>query len=153
MHIPRLIRRFLPAAILIVVALWSIYQHKTLDRSAWGTGCAFGMFSTVEYHGTRFIRCYATTANGSRQLEGPKRLSLRTRALPTQANLRKLADVLSREAQRRWETTSKVRVELWRTGFHGPSGTLTFRLTDATEMSVNNSLQKTASHDVATVER
>lgn len=130
MHVPRFIRRYLPAAILVTVALCHVHQHRTLDRSAWGTGCGFGMFSTVEYHGTRFIRCYATTQHGTETLEVPKRLSLKVRALPTDEHLQRLANRLFHEAQRCWPTTSQVQVELWRTHFHGPSGRLTFRLTN-----------------------
>lgn len=137
MCIPLFIRRYLPASILIVVALGHVYQTRTWDRSAWGTGCGFGMFSTVDSHATRIVRCYASMAGGVEQLEVPAAISLRARAQPNSKHLDALANTLLEEAVRRWPTTTGVKVEIWRTNFHAASQTVSLRRLNETVVEVN----------------
>lgn len=121
MQTSQFFRRYLAAVLLIVVACVHIYQHRTLDRSAWGTGCGFGMFSTVDYHGTRHLKCVVTTADGEKELSVPTALSLRARALPTRGNLDVLANQLLLLAEHRWPSTCSVELELWCTNFDAQS--------------------------------
>jgi len=89
------IRSFGVSILLLVVASHHLFQNRTQDRSAWGTGCGFGMFSTVDYHGSRFFRCYLETDQGliAAELRGEfEKASLRSRALPTEYNLTVLAE-------------------------------------------------------------
>lgn len=132
MKTPRLLRRYLASAILIVVACVHVYQHRTIDRSAWGAGCGFGMFSTVEHHGTRHIRCTAKTENGLKSVVVPNELTLRARALPTKKNLTKLAQIALVQAQQQWPSTSSLTVEVWRTGFDPVEGVLELSRYDRT---------------------
>lgn len=139
MQTPPLLRRYFASAILIVVACAHLYQHRTVNRSAWGAGCGFGMFSTVEHHGTRHVRCTVETAAGTETLAIPADLSLRVRALPTEKNLAKLANIALYEAKQRWPSTNTVTVEVWRTTFNAKRRELTLqRLNNSVTLSAQS---------------
>lgn len=127
MKTPPFLRCYFASAILVVVACAHVYQHRTINRSAWGAGCGFGMFSTVEHHGTRHVRCTVETASGKETLAIPADVSLRVRALPTENNLTALASFACREAQQRWPSTRAVQIEVWRTTFDAKRRELTLR--------------------------
>jgi len=89
------IRSFLVPTILMLVAGHHLYQNRVQGRSAWGAGGGFGMFSTVDYHGSRYFRCYLTTDHGTfpAELRGEfADQSLKARALPNSRNLLELAN-------------------------------------------------------------
>ena len=80
--------------ILVAVSALHFYQWTAYGRSSWGTGAGFGMFATVDYHSTRFFRCYVHTAAGRYLVTLPDELSheeLMARIMPTENNLSVLA--------------------------------------------------------------
>jgi hypothetical protein len=111
-----------------------IYRHFALEQSAWGAGCGFGMFSTVDYHDSRFWRCYLLTDDGQVPVHFAPHFAdadLTTRVLPTTIGLTELANRLA-NAEWDFETRTMlcdtrsaashvrvhgVRLELWRIQF------------------------------------
>jgi hypothetical protein len=92
------IRKFAVPLVLITVAVNHIYRHFALQQSAWGAGCGFGMFSTVDYHDTRFYRCYLRTKQGRLPISVATELAdadRKARVLPTADNMTKLASQLA----------------------------------------------------------
>ena len=88
------IRRYGASILLIVVACNHIYRHYQFKQSSWGAGCGFGMFATVDYHDSRFFRCYLVTDDGEIPVRVATYLAshnLKTRVLPTARNLESLA--------------------------------------------------------------
>lgn len=85
-------------AILVIVACIHLNQWHTLKRSSWGTGAGFGMFATVDYHGSRFVYCVADTNFGQIELAVPNELNntagLVARTIPSDRNLLRLAEEL-----------------------------------------------------------
>ena len=88
-------------AILVIVACVHLNQWHTLKRSSWGTGAGFGMFATVDYHGSRFVYCVADTNFGQIELAVPNELNnkagLVARTIPSDRNLLQLAEELSQQ--------------------------------------------------------
>lgn len=89
------LRVFVVPVLLVTVA--TIHYGRTAfhDQSSWGAGCGFGMFAKVDYHGSRYFRCFLKTDNGEVAVELPSRFGrehLRTRVSPTNGNLRRLAE-------------------------------------------------------------
>lgn len=102
------------------------------------------MFSTVEHHGTRHVRCTVETTTGTETLPLPADLSLRVRALPTEKNLTALANIALREAKQRWPSTRAVRIEVWQTTFDAKRRELTLRrLENPVTLSVSAHSQET----------
>lgn len=99
-----------PTLMLIVAAVHT-YQWRTLQRSSWGSGCAFGMFSTVDYHGTRWVKVFETSDGQRRELSITEPefedALFRIRVLPNSNNIDRLA--------------TKLRSHLW---FQSNDGTL-----------------------------
>ena len=95
-------RTWIVPTILVVVAMIHMTQWRTEHRSSWGTGAGFGMFATVDSHGSRFYRCYGTTELGTLRMKLPRNIfensGLRARAIPSKNNLKKVIQQLSQEA-------------------------------------------------------
>lgn len=92
--------RFLPAGILVVLACWQIFLAQTRGLTPWKGG-GFGMFSTVDSPGSRFLRVYLLTPDGEVPVTIPGehgRLAGRVRAMPSQEKLDELATRLAGEA-------------------------------------------------------
>ena len=113
------IRLGLIPAILVVVASVHMFQWANSNRSSWGTGCGFGMFATVDYHGTRFVKCWREVAGEWQSCpvgEQFEQVELVARIHPTDGNLRRLASVLFEAAiGNDVEATEspRFRVEVW----------------------------------------
>ncbi len=85
---------YLPSAILMVVACAQLWLVHTADLSPWSGG-GFGMFSTTDDGGNRHLHAFAIRPGIRRELHIPSSLRDRMRRvliLPTEANLRGLAD-------------------------------------------------------------
>ncbi len=84
--------------VLVIVACGHMRQWKTQQRSSWGAGAGFGMFATVDYHGTRFIHVHAVRGNHRQRVDIPAELAqtvgLKARALPTAQNLERFCQAL-----------------------------------------------------------
>ena len=107
MPISRKIRCFAVPVLLVAVALNHGWRSLKYQQSSWGAGCGFGMFATVDYHGTRF--CRATLTSGSVSEPAGFRsqfpdLDLRVRVLPSTDNLERYARAL---ADRSWRVRSQ----------------------------------------------
>lgn len=90
-------------ALLIGVATLQLYRVRVHDLSAWKGG-GFGMFSTVDGPGARYLRFYLITAGGDLEVPPPPDepgLLQRTRTLPSRAGLEALADQMA-EATWMW---------------------------------------------------
>ena len=74
-----LLRCWLVPGLLCVVATLHLVRVYALDQSAWGAGCGFGMFSKVDYHGSRIQRCE----------------DFQAKVLPTDRNLQRLANAVA----------------------------------------------------------
>lgn len=106
------LRMWFVPTLLIVVACIHMRQWRTENRSSWGTGAGFGMFATVDNHGTRFFKCVGQTDQGEVQMEIPVDLlnddGIRTRAMPIASNLKRFADSL---ASRTWFLSNRAENE------------------------------------------
>lgn len=96
------VRVWLVPVTLVVVSMIHMNQWSQTGRSSWGTGAGFGMFATVDYHGTRFFRCHGDTSLGRMRIElSPevaKKSCLVAKAIPTENNLRAVIKQLSQQA-------------------------------------------------------
>lgn len=108
-----LVRLFAVPTLLCVVALTHMQQSLQSGRSTWGSGCAFGMFCTVDFHGSRFYQLHLVDADGNRLPAafptGCHDLDLKTRVLPLQENLDQLAVLL---LHRDWTSAEDSTVRL-----------------------------------------
>ncbi|HMP78312.1 MAG TPA: hypothetical protein PKD54_02560 [Pirellulaceae bacterium] len=89
--------------VMALVAISHVHQFCRDDRSSWGAGCGLGMFATVDFHGTRFFRCYVTVQAERlpATFEGEfARQALTARIVPTQQRLDELAALLSQQTWR-----------------------------------------------------
>jgi hypothetical protein len=93
-------RRYLITACLLIVVSVQTARIIWLDQSSWGAGCGFGMFATVDAHGTRFFRISADV--GGNQI--PVSLdgmffaeAVAARITPTAGNLQTFLDRLKQE--------------------------------------------------------
>ena len=84
--------------LLCLVATLHIVRVHTFDQSAWGAGCGFGMFSKVDYHGSRIHRCIVETDRGEFRVDLYQHYpewDFQAKVLPTDANLRRLAQAVA----------------------------------------------------------
>ncbi|MGI9518896.1 MAG: hypothetical protein ACR2NP_17715 [Pirellulaceae bacterium] len=91
-------RIFIVPVVLSLIAGLHFYRHYTLNQSSWGAGCGFGMFATVDYHGSRFVRCRIITELGTfaADIEGVcEYQNLKSRVVPVRSELKTLAKQLS----------------------------------------------------------
>ena len=98
MTISSKIRCFSIPILLCIVAMNHCWRYASLQQSSWGAGCGFGMFATVDYHGTRFLRGWLKSGD----VEEPAgfrsnfaELDLQSRVLPSERNLRRYAAALA----------------------------------------------------------
>lgn len=91
----------------VIVAGVHYYQWQSVDRSSWGTGAGFGMFATVDYHGSRHFRCYEIKNGQETPMRLPdsirRTIGLRARAMPTEGNINALAQAI---LETNWHLTS-----------------------------------------------
>ena len=87
-----------PLCLLLVAGL-HLYRVKMADQSPWKGG-GFGMFSTVDAPGARFVKAYLVTAGGRVPVEIPPRLAAPNSALltaPSQVQLQALAEEFAKQ--------------------------------------------------------
>ena len=111
--------RYLPPALLLVVALHQAILVETRELTPW-LGGGFGMFSTTDGPGDRIVRAVAILPAGEREVRIPTALedrAYRTGALPEDHRLGNLArDVARLEPVARLSPRA-IRVEVWNIAF------------------------------------
>ena len=95
------------SAAVLLVAVATLQQYRTLvsDQSWWGAGAGFGMYATVDYHGSRTLRITIHTDTGAQRVAVESDSAWRARVLPTQSNIEALADEL---LQATWRVATNV---------------------------------------------
>jgi hypothetical protein len=84
-------------AILVAIACLQLYLAHVHHLTPWKGG-GFGMFSTVDSRGARFLRLYLTTAEGDVPVEVPpsmQPLARELRSIPTRDHLLRFAQQLA----------------------------------------------------------
>lgn len=97
---------FTPAVLLVVVATLHQYRTAVSDQSWWGAGAGFGMYTTVDYHGSRMLRVTLHTDEGAHRVAVNSDSAWRARVLPTQSNIDALADEL---LDATWSVAANIR--------------------------------------------
>jgi hypothetical protein len=113
--------RWLPPALLLAVALNQLRLVVFHDLTPW-CGGGFGMFSTTDGRGARFVRAVALGPGLRIELPVPPELEERAQAaaaLPSPAALRALARELAPHASSEFEEPERIRVEVFTTRFEG----------------------------------
>ena len=108
---------WLAPSALVVIALHQIALAHLADLSPWKGG-GYGMFSTTDHGGARFLRVYALGAAGERRIPLPPELvnrSYRVRDLPSARGMRRLAHEIAAAAPESVEEADALRLEVWRT--------------------------------------
>jgi hypothetical protein len=116
-------RVWLPAILLIVIAMVQIMLAKTAALSPWKGG-GFGMFSTIDGTAFRYVRIFVEGPERSEELEiAPSQEDAAARAelFPSDALLRRLAGAVAAREKRYGRPVSMVRLEVWRTEFSAGS--------------------------------
>ena len=112
-------RAWLPAAILLSVALTQVALTRVADLSPWKGG-GFGMFSTTDGTAFRFVRLFAESPDRSEELTVAASLeeaALRAQLFPSNRFLARLGKAAAQREQRHRRSVSSIRVEIWRIEF------------------------------------
>ncbi len=122
--------RVLPPLCLIGVALAQLGLSAAAGLSPW-LGGGFGMFSTTDSLSARHLHAFVIHEGLEREVwpsASHPDMEGRARALPSQANLRRLVRELAKEPSPDHGPALAVRVQVWRTHFDSktllPSGQL-----------------------------
>lgn len=108
--------------VLVVVALFAIWQTITQDQSSW-SGAGFGMFATVDGEATRQVRGHIEDTG--REVALPAALeqaAFEVRVLPTSTRLNRLGELWRAEVD--LGTADVLVVEVWRLDFNRFTGAL-----------------------------
>jgi hypothetical protein len=111
--------RFLPALLLVGVAVHQIFLANTAGLSPWSGG-GFGMFSTTDAGATRHLHAFAIRPGIQRELRIPEALNdweRRVVTLPSEANLHAFALALANQPTPDHGPATAVRIQVWRTEF------------------------------------
>ncbi len=112
-------RVWLPALLLIVVALVQVVLARTAALSPWKGG-GFGMFATTDGTAFRYVRVFVEAAGRSEELEiSPSQEFAASRAqlFPSDSMLIKLGQSVASRERRYGRPVERVRLEVWRTEF------------------------------------
>lgn len=111
--------RWLPAILLVAIALHQIARAEMASLSPWKGG-GFGMFATTDRGLNRRVLAFALSDDGAVRLSIPgdrANLVQRARALPDPRRLERLAAALGEAAAERVPGARAVRVEVWRIAY------------------------------------
>jgi hypothetical protein len=111
--------KFVPPAVLIVVAIVQIGLVRTADLTPWKGG-GFGMFSTLDHGAYRGIDVVVDARDRSETLEIPPSLETaasRAANCPVDGLLRALADNVAARERRYQRPVSQVTLTVWRAEF------------------------------------
>lgn len=121
---------YFPVVLLLAVSVLQLYLAHNYALAPWSGG-GFGMFSTPDAAQSRHIHAYAVSPGVRREIVIPPSLrdrALRTAALPTESNLKKLARELSDIPTPENEAVGSIVIQVWRTNYDPvtlmPSGSM-----------------------------
>ena len=124
-------RSLLPVSLLVVVACAQVTLATTAGLTPWKGG-GFGMFSTTDDGGRRYVRVFVSGVERSEEIAISPSLqdaARRAAVLPRDAELSRLARrVVERERQHR-RPVDMVRIETWRIEYAPETLAATTRLT------------------------
>jgi hypothetical protein len=117
----------LPVVALVVFAALQIALAKTRDLTPWKGG-GFGMFSTVDHPGVRYVRVFLENADGSTLFVPPSPHSVQERkraaSYPVESTMRALAESVILRARARGEDVVAARLEYGKRTFDADALTL-----------------------------
>jgi len=116
---PRIMARYIPAALLAGVSVVQIVLAATLHLSAWKGG-GFGMFSTLDHGAFRGVNVVVEAPERSEQVEIASSLqseAARAVALPVDWLLRDLAAGIAARERRQQRPVTRVTLSVWRAEF------------------------------------
>lgn len=109
-------RAVLPVSLLIVVAGIQVMLATTAGLTPWKGG-GFGMFSTTDDGGRRYVRIFVSAPERSEEMAVPPSLSdaaKRAASLPGETQLARLAQGVIQRERRYGRAVDAVRIETWR---------------------------------------
>jgi hypothetical protein len=124
-------RALLPASLLIVVACGQVLLATTAGLSPWKGG-GFGMFSTTDDGGRRYLRVFVSAVERSEEIAISASLqdaARRAAVLPRDGELSRLARQVVERERRHQRPVETVRIEAWRIEYAPDTLTATTRLT------------------------
>ena len=124
-------RALLPVLLLAVVATAQVTLVKTAGLSPWKGG-GFGMFSTTDDGGRRYVRVFVTAVDRSEEIAIAPSLedaARRAAVLPRDAELTRLARRVVERERRYQRQVDTVRIETWRIEYARDTLAATTRLT------------------------
>jgi hypothetical protein len=124
-------RALLPVSLLVVVAGAQVTLATTAGLSAWKGG-GFGMFSTTDDGGRRYVRVFVSAVERSEEIAISPSLedaARRAAVLPRDAELSRLARRVVERERRHRRPVDTVRIETWRIEYARDTLAATTRLT------------------------
>jgi hypothetical protein len=113
-------RVWLPAFLLITIAMWQVALAKTAGLCPWKGG-GFGMFATTDTTNVRDMRVFIERSGSSEQWEiAPAQEvdALEAKLFPSDNMLTRLAVAVVRREQSDDRPIDAVRLEVWKTEFN-----------------------------------
>jgi hypothetical protein len=124
-------RALLPVSLLVVVACAQVTLATTYGLTPWKGG-GFGMFSTTDDGGRRYVRVFVSAVERSEEIAISPSLqdaARRAAALPRDAELSRLARRVVERERRHQRPVDMVRIETWRIEYAPATLAATTRLT------------------------
>jgi hypothetical protein len=124
-------RTLVPVALLLVVAGSQVALVITAGLSPWKGG-GFGMFSTTDDGGRRYVRVFVDAVDRSEEITISPSLddaARRAALLPRDTELSRLARLVVERERRHQRLVDIVRIETWRVGYAPDTLAATSRLT------------------------
>ena len=124
-------RGLLPVALLVAVAGAQVTLATTAGLSPWKGG-GFGMFSTTDDGGRRYVRVFVDAVDRSEEIAISPSLedaARRAELLPRNAQLSRLAQLVVERERRHRRPVDTVRIEAWRIEYARETLAATTRLT------------------------
>ena len=124
-------RGLLPVALLVAVAGAQVTLATTAGLSPWKGG-GFGMFSTTDDGGRRYVRIFVSAVDRSEEIAISPSLedaARRAELLPRDAQLSRLAQRVVERERRHRRPVDTVRIEAWRIEYARETLAATTRLT------------------------
>ena len=134
-------REVVPVALLVGMASAQLVLVRTAGLSPWKGG-GFGMFSTTDDAGSRYVRVFATAPDRSEEIAiAPSLEDAATRAavLPSDTQLGRLARRVVAREQRNHRAVESLRIEAWRVEYAPGTLAATTRLLRTFEYRVETS--------------